>query len=95
MNINKNRREIINRRTLSGRVTALTEQISDPVRRRAVLASLLKDSLQTGREAIKRAFQAGAKGPEVGAANSYLFDQLITKGKERIQLPAPHAASVS
>lgn len=78
MNINKNRREIINRRTLSGRVTALTEQISDPVRRRAVLASLLKDSLQTGREAIKRAFQAGAKGPEVGAANSYLFDQLIT-----------------
>ena len=65
MNINKNRREIINRRTLSGRVTALTEQISDPGRRRAVLVSLLKDSLQIGREAIQRTFQAEAKGPKL------------------------------
>ena len=78
MNTSKNRREIINRRVLSGTVAALTEQISDPVRRRAVLVSLLKDSLQTGREAIQRTFQAEAKGPEAGAANSYLFDQLIT-----------------
>ena len=78
MKKSKNRRAIINRRALSGEVAALTQQISDPLERRVALVSLLKESLRAGREVIQGDFQAGAKGPEVAAFNSYLCDQIIT-----------------
>ena len=78
MRTNRNRREIINRRLLSGKIAALNEQISDRVQRRPALVALLKDNLQKGREVIEKTFWDGAAGPEVAAANSYLIDQVIT-----------------
>ena len=78
MKTNKNRREIINRRVLNGKIAALYEQISDPVQRRTALVALLKDNLQKGREVIEKNFMNGAPGPEVAAASSYLIDQVIT-----------------
>ena len=78
MKTNKNRREIINRRVLNGKIAALYEQISDPVQRRTALVALLKDNLQKGREVIEKIFMNGAPGPEVAAASSYLIDQVIT-----------------
>ncbi len=71
-------REIIDRRMLIGALDSITADRDKPVEAvRADVLALLKGALATGREEIKRRFEAGASGAELARANTFLTDQIL------------------
>ena len=69
-----NQREIIDRRALQERLTALAEA-GEPERRQVV--EVLKQAFQAGRSEVRQRFERGASGTEVVRSLSFLVDQLI------------------
>ena len=73
----KNKREIIDRRTISGQLRELARETESDALRQAVFERL-RDALAEGRETIERRFLEGEPGDMAARAMSYLVDQVIT-----------------
>ncbi|MEC9346495.1 MAG: [protein-PII] uridylyltransferase [Pseudomonadota bacterium] len=71
----RNRREIIDRRAIGGRIASLAER-ADTDLRQAVFAEL-KAAMSVGRQAIERRFLAGEPGDDTARAMAFLIDQVI------------------
>ncbi len=72
-----NRRAILDRARLLERIAGIVLRASSPERARAEILGLLKEELASGREEIRRRFEAGASGRTVAALLAWQADQLI------------------
>ena len=70
-------RAIISRRELQTALDNIVMADRPAADRRPEVLAFLKERLAAGRSEIRARFEAGAAGPEVARANSYLADQLI------------------
>jgi [protein-PII] uridylyltransferase len=72
-----NRRELIDRRAVADVLEATVADVSDSGAKRALLRDQLKTALDGGRVILKSRLHAGAKGPVICRAHSFLIDQII------------------
>jgi [protein-PII] uridylyltransferase len=73
-----NRRAIINRRCVMGRLAERTDGGPKPAKSRAAAVTVFRDALRAGAGEVRRRFESGgATGGEVVRANAFLIDQLI------------------
>lgn len=72
----RNRREIIDRRALNDKITAL-DSVEPVAALRDALLSVFKDALSAGRNEIRKRFEAGASGSQTVQAYCFLIDQLL------------------
>jgi len=72
-----NQRAIVDRRELGERLAALAEESAGGAPGREAVLPLFKATLAGGRDEVRRRLEAGAHGPEITHALSFLVDQLI------------------
>jgi [protein-PII] uridylyltransferase len=72
----RERRRLIERRTLDQRLAALDPDLA-PEQRRARVLEILKEALAEGRAEVRRRFENGAGGPGAARAQCYVIDQLV------------------
>ena len=70
-------RRIVDRRTIAAKVVALAESKPPSEVLRQGFIEILKQSLASGRDFVRRSFERGASGSEVVHALSFLVDQLV------------------
>ena len=70
-------RRIVDRRTIAAKVVALAESKPPSEVLRRGFVDILKQSLASGRDFVRRSFDRGASGTEVVHALSFLVDQLV------------------
>jgi [protein-PII] uridylyltransferase len=72
----RERRRLVERRTLDQRLAELDPDL-DPGPRRARVLEILKEALAEGRAEVRRRFEAGIGGPAAARALCYVIDQLV------------------
>src|SRR4051794_37165503 len=70
-------REIIDRRALADELARAVAESRAPATERSVLLPPLKAALATGRDEIRRRFEAGGPAARAVTEQSFLIDQLI------------------
>lgn len=73
----KNRRAIIDRKTVAAALAARAGEERDGVRQRAAVLEILKASLEDGYTEVRARFETGGTGTDVMLGNTFLIDQMI------------------
>jgi [protein-PII] uridylyltransferase len=75
--VSRNQRLVIDRRRVGAILSVQLKGVVDPVKYRKILLSQLRQSMDTGRHAVRKIFESSSSGIAAASANSFLVDQII------------------